>query len=159
MQMNLDKQQKTRLVIALGAVVVLVLGFSVWNKTDSGSSVAANQAMPGSGGPNGQGPPGAQGGGQGGPGQMEEVTGAAATKAKAAAEAEVDGTAQRVIKNPQGDGYVVIVRTNDSGPTIVAVSDEFKVTKSQVMQGPPGGGQGGPPQGAQPPAADGTNTQ
>lgn len=154
--MNLDKQQKTRLAIALGAVVVLVMGFSVWNKSDSGSSASANKAMAGPGGPNGQGPPG---GGPGGPGQMEEVTGSAATKAKAAAEDEVAGTAQRVMKNPQGSGFVVIVQTDEGAPTIVTVSDKFKVTESREMQGPPGGGQGGPPQGGQPPAVEGTNTQ
>lgn len=157
--MNLDKQQKTRLAIALGAVVVLVLGFSVWNKSDSGSNASANKAMAGPGGPNGQGPPGAPGGGRSGPGQIEEVTGSAATKAKAAAEDEVDGTAQRVMKNPQGSGYVVIVQTDEDTPTIVTVSDKFKVTGSQAMQGPPGGGQGGPPQGSQPPAVEGTNSQ
>jgi hypothetical protein len=90
---------------------------------------------------------------------MEEVTGAAATKAKAAAEDEVDGTAQRVMKNPQGSGYIVIVQTDEGTPRIVTVSDKFKVTESQVMQGPPGGGQGGPPEGGQPPAVEGTNTQ
>lgn len=156
MQMNLNKQQTTRLAIALGAVVVLVLGFSVWSQSDSGSKASANKAMAGPGGPDGQGPPG---GDRGGPGQMEEVTGAAATKAKAAAEDEVDGTAQRVMKNPQGSGYVVIVQTDEDRPTIVTVSDKFKVTGSQAMQGPPGGGQGGPPQGSQPPAVEGTNTQ
>jgi hypothetical protein len=173
MQMNLDKQQKTRLAIALGAVVALVLGFSVLNKSDSGSTANANTAMRGPGGQSGQAPPGAPGsssatgatgatgggmgqggppgGGRGGPGQMEAVTGTAATKAKAAAEAKVDGTAQQVMKNPQGSGYVVFVQTDNGTPTIVEVSTAFKVTATREMQGPPGGGRGGPPQG--------TNTQ
>ncbi|MBJ7459724.1 MAG: hypothetical protein JHD02_11085 [Thermoleophilaceae bacterium] len=161
--MNLDKKRMTLIAIALGAVVVLVLGYSVLNKSDSDTSASANKAMAGPGGQNGQGPPGGQGGptggGKGGPGQMEEVTGTAATKAKAAAEDEVDGTAERVMKNPQGSGYIVIVQTDEGTPTIVTVSDKFKVTESQAMQGPPGGGQGGPPQGGQPPAVEGTNTQ
>ena len=68
--MNLDKQQKTRLAVALGAVVVLVLGFAVLNRSDSDTNVSANNTMRGPGGQNGQGPPGS---GPGGPGQMEEV--------------------------------------------------------------------------------------
>ncbi|MBI2690629.1 MAG: hypothetical protein HYX29_01600 [Solirubrobacterales bacterium] len=161
--MNLDKEQKTWLVIALGAVVVLVLGFSLLNTSDSDTSANANAQMPGpdpsGAGGDGMGQGGPPGGGPGGPGQMEEVTGSAATKAKEAAEAEVDGTAQRVMKNPQGSGYIVIVQTEEGTPTIVTVSAKFKVTESRAMQGPPGGGQGGPPQGSQPPSVEGTNTQ
>lgn len=146
--MNLDKQQKTRLAIALGAVVALVLGFAVLNKSDSGSNANANAPMRGPGGQSGQMPPG---GGQGGPPQMEAVTGSAATKAKAAAEAKVDGTAQQVMKNPRGSGYMVIVQTDAGTPTMVEVSSAFKVTATHEMRGgpPQGGQQGGPPQAMQ----------
>ncbi|MGH2958867.1 MAG: hypothetical protein ACRDKE_04635 [Solirubrobacterales bacterium] len=143
--MNLDKQQKTRLAVALGVVVALVLGFSALNKSDSQSVANANAAMQG---PSGQGGP--PGGGQGGPGQMEAVTGAAATKAKAAAEAKVDGTAQQVMKNPRGSGYVVLVLTDDGTPTLVEVNTAFKVTATRET------GQGGPPAGA--PQAQGTSS-
>ncbi len=163
--MNLDSTQKTRLAIALGAVVALVLGFVVLNNSGSDSSADASAQTRGPAGQNGQmapggqggptgggmgqgGPPGAGGPGQGGPGQMEEVTGTAATKAKAAAEDEVDGTAQRVMKNPQGSGYIVIVQGDDNSATIVEVNTKFKVTGTQELgQGGPGGGQGGPPPG------------
>jgi hypothetical protein len=150
MQMNLDKQQKTRLAIALGAVVALVLGFSVLNKTDSDTNASANTAMRGpgaTGGGMGQGGP--PGGGRGGPGQLEVVTGTAATRAKVAAEAKVSGTAQRVMKNPRGAGYVVFVQSDDGTPTIVEVSTSFKVTATRQMP------QGGPPSGGQP---DGTTS-
>ena len=172
MQMNLDQTQKTRLAIALGAVVALVLGFAVLNKSDSGSNANAKTAMNGPGGQSGQMPPGAQGGSgatgggmgqggppggqQGGPPQMETVTGSAATKAKAAAEAKVKGTAQQVMKNPRGSGYIVFVQTSDGTPTLVEVSTAFKVTATRKMgNGPPQGGQ----QGAPPQSMQGTGSQ
>jgi hypothetical protein len=146
MQMNLDQPQKTRIAIALGAVVALLLGFSVLNKSDSSTNASANAAMhgppPGATGATGGGMgPGGPPGGQGGPGQMEAVTGTAATKAKAAAEAKVNGTAQQVMKNPRGTGYVVFVQTDDGTPTIVEVSTAFKVTATRELQGGPGGRQ------------------
>lgn len=150
--MNLDQRQKTRLAIALGVVVALVLGFAVLNKSDSSSRADATTAARGPGGQGG--PPG---GGQAGPPQMEAVTGTAATRAKSAAEAKVDGTAEQVMKNPRGSGYVVIMKTDDDTPTIVEVSEAFKVTDTREMgSGPP---QAGPPQGGQPQAMQGTNAQ
>jgi hypothetical protein len=157
MQMNLDQQQKIRLAIALGAVVALVLGFTVLNKSDSSSNANASAAMHGPTGATGGMGPGGPPGGHGGPGQMEAVTGTAATKAKAAAEAKVNGTAQQVMKNPRGSGYVVFVQTDDGTPTIVEVSTSFKVTATRELRGGPGG----PPTSGQAPnsQSQGTNTQ
>ncbi|MBJ7354465.1 MAG: hypothetical protein JHC98_06530 [Thermoleophilaceae bacterium] len=176
--MNLDQQQKTRLAIALGAVVALVLGFSVLNKSDSGSNASASTAMRGQGMQNGQGPPGAQGGsgatgatgggmgqggppngGQGGPPQMTELTGTTRTKAVAAAKTKASGTVDHAFEAPNGSGYVVIFEKSDGTHVGVQVSKEFKVTGTRTMQMGPGGqgeGQGGPPAGAQ---QQGTNTQ
>jgi hypothetical protein len=149
--MNLDNQQRTRLAVALGAVVALVLGFAVLNKSDDTATTASAAAQRG---PGGQGGPGG--------GQMTEVTGTAATKAKAAAEAAVDGTADHVIKNPQGSGYLVMVRGSDGTMTMVELSSSYKVTAKRAMQAPPNGGQGGPPgQGGQsgtPPTQPGSTT-
>lgn len=178
--MNLDSQQKTRLAIALGAVVALVLGFSVLNKSDSDSTASANTAMGGPGMQQGQAPPGAQGnpgangatgggmgpgrggppnGGQGGPPQMTELTGTTKTKAVAAAKTKASGTVEHVFEEPNGSGYVVIFEKSDGTHVGVQVSKDFKVTGTQTMQMGPGGkgqGQGAPPAGAQ---QQGTNTQ
>lgn len=172
--MNIDSKQKTQLAVALGAVVALVLGFSVFNKSDQSSATSAANgrggfqqgARPqGSYGPSGA--TGSMGGqrGQGGPGmggpgrgQMpQQVTGEAANNAKAAAEKKTGGTAQGVMKARSGSGYVVFVQT-DNGPAIVEVNKSFKVTGTHDMSqmGPPGqGGQGG--QSGQPPAVQGGN--
>ena len=76
------------------------------------------------------------------------ATGAAAAKAKAAALAKYKGTAERVMKLPDGS-YMVHVLTSGGGEYHVAVSKDFAVTGAQ--QGGPGGS-GGPPQGAAPPS-------
>ncbi len=174
--MNIDSKQRTQLAVALGAIVVLVAGYSAFGKTDPVSDKTAQRGPMGQmGGPPGQmqqdgasgatgamgrpggpGGPGGHGGpgGQSGPGggQMpQQVTGAAATKAKDAAEKAVDGEARGVMQARSGDGYVVIVETDD-GPVIVELSKSFKVTGKHEMNGrgdhdgPPPGGQGGPPQ-------------
>lgn len=177
--MNIDNKQRTQLVIALGAVVALVLGYSAFGKSDGSSQTSANaqggnfngqgqmpqggyggMAGPGSTGqvgPNGQNGTGGQGG-PGGPGgrMPQQVIGSNATKAKAAAEKKVDGTAEVVMKSRNGSGYAVMVRTDD-GMTMVELDKSFKVTDTHEMQGgPPGGGQG---QGGQPPAIQGGNIQ
>jgi hypothetical protein len=167
--MNLDKEQRTRLAIALGAVVALVLGFSVLNKSDDGASTASAASQRTAPGMNGQAPPGAPGassatgasgatggmgrgpGGPGGPGGQAELTGATATKAKAAAVKAAGGTADHTFKNPSGSGYVVIVEKSDGTHVFVELDSNFKVTAKRTMQGPPGGVQGG-----QPPQWDGT---
>lgn len=174
--MNLDSTQKTRLAIALGAVVALVLGFSVLNKSDSTSNASAQTAMRGPGGQNGQMAPGGQGasgatgatgggmgqggppnGGQAGPPQMTELTGTTKTKAVAAAKTKESGTVDHAFADPSGSGYVVIFEKSDGTHVGVQVSKDFKVTGTQTMQMGPGGqgGQGGPPSGNQ----QGTTTQ
>jgi hypothetical protein len=156
MQMNLDQTQKTRLAIALGAVVALVLGFAVLNKSDSGSNASASTAMRG---------PGATGGGmpQGGPSQMSELSGTTRTKAVAAAKTKGSGTVDHAFADPSGSGYVVIFEKSDGTHVCVQVSKDFKVTgTSTIRMGPRGQGQGqsGPPQsGQQPQTMQGTNTQ
>jgi hypothetical protein len=73
------------------------------------------------------------------------VTGATATKAKAAALAKYPGTAERVMQLSDGS-YVVHVLQGSSGEVHVKVSKAFAVTGTE--QGPPGAGA--------PPAASGT---
>lgn len=176
--MNIDSKQRIHLAIALGAIVAVVLGYSAFGKSDDVSQTSANAAqgnfngqsqMPqgdnGASGATGAmgGPPGQNGqngqngqGGPGGPGgqRPQQVTGSNATKAKAAAEDEVDGTAEVVMKSRSGSGYAVIVRTDD-GPVMVELDKNFKVTDKHELQGPPGqAGQSG-----QPPAIQGGAVQ
>jgi hypothetical protein len=75
------------------------------------------------------------------------ATGAAASKAKAAALAKYPGTVERVMKTPAG-GYVVHVFKNDGTEVHVLVSADFTVTGT-AAGGPPAGGA---PSGAAPPA-------
>lgn len=151
--MNIDSKQRTQLALALGAIVALVLGYSVFGKSDDSAKTSQNAQrgnFPGQGqmAPGGYGGPPGQSG-QSGPGggrMPQQVTGSAATKAKAAALKKVDGTAEIVMKSRSGSGYTVIVRTDD-GVTMVELDKSFKVTDTRAMQGgPPGqGGQSGPP--------------
>lgn len=164
--MNIDSKQRTQLLIALGAVVALVLGYSVLSSSDDASSTNAiaaqgnvsQQGQVPQDGPRGQGGPG--NGGPGGGQMPQEVTGSAATKAKAAAEKKTDGEAQNVMKARSGSGYVVFVSTDD-GPVLVELDEEFKVTDERELPARPGGGQGGH-QGekpGQPPAIEGGDLQ
>jgi hypothetical protein len=136
-----------RFAVAGVAAVAVALGAYAIGKSNSGNTATtttnAAQTAPGgspaqsgrSGRPplNGQPPPGF-----GAP-----ATGAAANKAKAAALAKYKGTAERVMKLPNGT-YVVHVLTS-GGEDHVTVSKDFKVTG--VQQGGPGGP---PPAGAVP---------
>jgi hypothetical protein len=74
------------------------------------------------------------------------VTGTAATKAKAAALAKYPGTAERVMKTPDG-GYGVHVIKSDGTEVHVLESSTFKVTGTQT---------GGPPGGMVPPGSSGS---
>lgn len=159
--MDLDTGMKAKIGAAVAVVVAGVIGFAVGGSGgDSASAQIAGNFGPGQGmqqqgqsgssgatGATGQAGSGGPGGGQGGPGQMTEVTGDAATKAKKAALAKVSGTADHVVENPQGDGYMVMVRSDDGTMTMVQVSDDFAVTGTQEMGAPPNGGQGGSPSG------------
>src|SRR5947209_10972928 len=69
------------------------------------------------------------------------VTGAAATKAKAAALARYPGTVERVLKAP-GGGYEVHVIKSDKSEGHVLVNDAFQVTGVDT-RGPGPGGPGG----------------
>ncbi|HYZ27915.1 MAG TPA: hypothetical protein VE570_02585 [Thermoleophilaceae bacterium] len=77
------------------------------------------------------------GAGQGGPMMGTPVTGAAATKATAAALAKYPGTVERVLKTT-GGSYVVHVFKNDGTEVHVLVSAAFAVTGTETG-GPPGG--------------------
>jgi hypothetical protein len=65
----------------------------------------------------------------------KEVTGDAATKAKAAALESVDGTAGKVTTNYTGDGYEVTVTKSDGTEVEVHLDSSFN-----VQQGPGGPG-------------------
>jgi hypothetical protein len=89
------------------------------------------------------------------------ATGTEATKAKAAALAKYPGTAERVVKLPDGS-YGVHVIKSDGTEVHVVVSSTFQVTGTQT--GPPGGmnrqgAPGGVPQaGSSPSGSSGTTT-
>ena len=97
-------------------------------------------------------PSGANGGAPGAFGTA--VTGAAADKAKAAALARYTGTAERVMRLPDGS-YVVHVLEGSGGEVHVKVSKAFQVTGTET--GPPAGA--APSAGAAPPASHGTTTR
>jgi hypothetical protein len=83
-------------------------------------------------------------GGAGGPGFGQDVTGAAAAKAKAAALARYPGTVERVLKLPDGS-YVVHVLRKSGGEAHVHVSRTFAVLGLEQRFG---GRRGAPPTGA-----------
>ena len=124
----------TKTPLALIATVVAV-GLSACGGTDTAatsagtssatSATAAARATPPAGMP-----------------QMQDVTGTAASKAKAAALAKYDGTVEHVTKGRDG-GYVVHVITG-SGEKRVAVSDAFAVTGLEQLPA------GAPPSGTAP---------
>jgi hypothetical protein len=139
---------------ALAGVAAVVLAFGAYaigsSNSGTGSSGTANAAPAGLAGQasrvgrpplNGQAPPGFG----------TPVTGATADKAKAAALAKYKGTAERVMKLPDGS-YAVHVLTSN-GEYHVSVSKDFKVTGA--AQGGPGRGGPGLPPGAAPPGASG----
>lgn len=61
----------------------------------------------------------------------KEVTGQAYTKAKAAAEAEVDGTVVHVHK--KGSKYYAMVRKDDASMVIVVMNSAFEVTNTKTF--------------------------
>ena len=130
-------------VVAGVAAVLLAFGAYALGKSNSNNNTASTPAaaqVPGTTG-NGQ-VPGQNG--QAPPGFGTDVTGAAASKAKAAALAKYDGDVERVMKLDDGS-YVVHVLTS-SGEYHVLVSKDFEVTGAQ--QGGPGQGGGVPGTGA-----------
>ena len=128
-------------VAGIAAVALAFGAYAVGNSNSGGSSNASAAA------------PFARGGGQPPAGFGTPATGAAADKAKAAALAKYKGTAERVMKLPDGS-YMVHVLTSGGGEYHVAVSKDFAVTGAQ--QGGPGGA---PPSGSIPasPGSSSTN--
>lgn len=177
--MNINHEQKIRLGLALGAVVALVAGYAVIGESKSNLDASAASFRQGGPGKHWQGPHGASGatggagqpgqpgqngqrgehgpGGQGGPPRMNELSGTTREKAVAAAKKAYDGTVDHAFAKPNGSGYVVVFEKSDGTHVAVELSKKFKVTGKHTMQGPPGGGRGGPPAGEQPP--QGTTTQ
>jgi hypothetical protein len=90
---------------------------------------------------------------QGMPGFGQPVTGAAATKARAAALKKYPGTVEQVMKLQDGS-YVVHVLRTSGGEVHVKVSKAFAVTG--LEQGPPGGG--APPSSGAAPGASTTRS-
>lgn len=135
----------------VAAIVAVAIGASALaGATSKNASSSTASAGPGNGQMQGGAPPGASGygamgnppdGGRGGPGDMTEVTGSDAKKAKAAALKEVSGTAERVMQRADQDEYLVMVVKSDGTPVMVEVSADFK--SAEVHEGGPGGG--GPP--------------
>jgi hypothetical protein len=132
------------------AAVLLAFGAYALGKSSSNDGTTTAPAAAQLPSQNGQVPQADQSGqvpGQAGrtpPGFGTDVTGAAANKAKAAALAKYDGTAERVMK--LGDGSYVVHVLTSSGEYHVLVSKDFKVTGAQ--QGGPGRGGGTPGAGA-----------
>jgi hypothetical protein len=121
------------IVAGVAAVALAGGAYAVGNSSSgNGSSGTANANPAGQGVRGGQPPQN----GRVPPGFGAPATGAAADKAKAAALARYKGTAERVLKAPDGS-YVVHVLTS-SGEYHVNVSKDFKVTGAQ--QGGPGPG-------------------
>lgn len=135
----------------VAAIVALAIGASALaGATSKNASNADASTGPGNGQMQGGAPPGASGygsmgnppdGGSGGPGNMTEVTGEDAKKAKAAALEEVPGTAEVVMKHTDKDEYHVMVVKSDGTRVMVEVSGDFKT--AEVHEGGPGNG--GPP--------------
>jgi hypothetical protein len=141
--MDSPKPIKFAVIAGIAAAAVAFGAIALGNSNSgNGSSGTANAAQAG---PAGQGPPGGRfpQNGQRPPGFGTPATGAAADKAKAAALARYKGTAERVMKLPDGSYMVHVI--SSSGEYHVTVSRDFKVTGAN-QGGPPG--RGGPPQGA-----------
>lgn len=136
----------------VAAIVAVALG--AWALAGATSNDASDTAAAGNGPGKGQmqggmAPPGAPGqgaaggppdGGRGGPGNMTEVTGDDAKKAKAAALEEVSGTVERVMNAPDQDGYLVMVVKSDDSRALVIVSADFKSAEVQELPDRPQGG-------------------
>jgi hypothetical protein len=128
-------------VASLAAVAAIAVGGVAASSGSAGSSptapgnaAASTTATPA---PNGSPPAGGRLGAPGGGRMGTPATGAAADKAKAAALAKYPGTAERVLKTPDG-GYLVHVIKKDGSEARVLVSAAFQVTGVQTG-GPPGG--------------------
>jgi hypothetical protein len=118
-------------IAAVGAIAGGGVAISSGASNHSSSTAAANSGTRGSP-----------------PGMGTAVTGTAAAKAKAAAVAKYPGTAEQVMKDPNG-GYVVHVIKTDGTEVHVLVSAAFKVTGVQ-SGGPPSGGNASPSSGSPP---------
>src|SRR5689334_11662276 len=131
-------------VAGIAAVALAFGAYAVGNSNSGGSSNASAAA------------PFARGGAQPPPGFGTPATGALADKAKSAALAKYKGTAERVMKLPNGS-YVVHVLTSGGGEYHVLVSKDFAVTGAN--QGAPGGPgpQGGAPPSGSIPASPGSS--
>jgi hypothetical protein len=119
-------------IIASSTAAAVIIGVGAWSigksSNDNASASSTPAAQRSQAPPTGLPPAGARGFGT-------PVTGATATKIKAAVLAKYKGTVERVIQLPDGS-YGVHVITTD-GELHVAVSKDLKVTGSQTG-GPPG---------------------
>jgi hypothetical protein len=135
------RRYRRRVAVAFGAYSLANSSSGNASSASAASARAAGQA------PNA----GRFQGGQSPPGFGTPATGADAAKAKAAALAKYDGTAERVMKLSDGSFLAHVLSSNSEYH--VRVSKDFKVTGAQ--QGGPGG-RGGPPAGA--PTRPGTSS-
>jgi hypothetical protein len=104
-----------------------------------GGPPGVNGAPPGvNGGPPGvNGAPGPRSGAPGGPRPFgQPVTGATATKVKAAALARYPGTVEQVVALPGGRGYVAHVIRSNGTELHVLVNSTFQVVGAQAGPGP-----------------------
>jgi hypothetical protein len=141
-------------VAALAAIAVGASAIAGASSSNSGPGSVAPSRMAGPGGgmPQGGRPPGAGGFGQ-------PVTGATASKVKAAVLAKYPGTIERILAVP-GRGYLAHVLRSGNSEVRVLVDSNFKVVglaqgpadgPGMRGGGPPGGGPpGAPPSGAAP---------
>jgi hypothetical protein len=145
-------QRILKAVAGVAALAAIAFGASAIasgsnSSTPSAAGAGAAQHMPGTP-PQGRNgatpPPGANGGPpQGGPGFGTPVTGATATKVKAAALAKYPGTVERVLQAPDGS-YVVHVFQSSGGEVRVLVNKQFQVTGTATgIPGRPGGARPG----------------
>jgi hypothetical protein len=155
---------QTILKAAAGVAALAAIAFgasAIAGASNSGSSGAAAMGGPPgmaggppgvNGGPPGvngappgvNGAPGPRGGAPGGPRPFgQPVTGATATKVKAAVLARYPGTVEQVVALPAGRGYVAHVIRSNGTELHVLVNSTFQVVGAQAGPGP-----GGPPSAA-----------
>jgi hypothetical protein len=137
-------QSVLKVVAGVAALAAIAFGASAIasgskSNTNPVAGAGAAQGMPGTPprGLNGATPPSGANGGppQGGPGFGTPVTGATATKVKAAALAKYPGTVERVMQLADGS-YVVHVFGSGGSEVHVLVNKQFQVTGTAT--GPPG---------------------
>lgn len=124
---------KSILKAAAGIAALAAIAFGASAIASGSKSNTAPVAGPGApSGMNGARPQGARP--PGGPGFGTPVTGATATKVKAAVLAKYPGTVERVMQTPDGTYLVHVLRS--SGEVRVLVNKQFQVTGTTT--GPPG---------------------